>query len=89
MRADGAVVIMDEAVAPEFAADGDDVERLMYGYSILICLPDSLSTPGSVGTGTVMRQSTLERYAREAGFSSIEELPIEGFALFRFTRLVH
>jgi hypothetical protein len=36
-----------------------------------------------------MRQSTLERYAREAGFSSIEELPIEGFALFRFTRLVH
>ena len=89
VRADGAVVIMDEAVAPEFAADGDDVERLMYGYSILICLPDSLSTPGSVGTGTVMRQSTLERYAREAGFSSIEELPIEGFALFRFTRLVH
>lgn len=89
VRADGAVVIMDEAVAPEFTADGDDVERLMYGYSILICLPDSLSTPGSVGTGTVMRQSTLERYAREAGFSSIEELPIEGFALFRFTRLVH
>ena len=89
VRDDGAVVIMDEAVAPGFAPDGDDVERLMYGYSILMCLPDSLATPGSVGTGTVMRQSTLERYATEAGFSRIEELPIEGFALFRFTRLVH
>lgn len=88
VRDDGAVVIMDEAVAPEFSPDGDEVERLMYGYSILICLPDSLSAPGSVGTGTVMRQSTLERYAREAGYSGIEELPIEGFALFRFTRLV-
>ncbi|MGW4928985.1 class I SAM-dependent methyltransferase [Agromyces sp. NPDC004153] len=89
VRDDGAIVIMDEAVAPGFAPGGDDVERLMYGYSILICLPDSLATPGSVGTGTVMRQSTLERYATEAGFSRIEELPIEDFAMFRFTRLVH
>lgn len=88
VRDDGEVVIMDEAVAERFAPDGDDVERLMYGYSILGCLPDSLSSPGSVGTGTVMRQSTLERYAREAGFTGIEELPIEGFAFFRFTRLV-
>jgi 2-polyprenyl-3-methyl-5-hydroxy-6-metoxy-1,4-benzoquinol methylase len=85
---DGEVVIMDEAVAPAFTPDGDDVERVMYGYSILVCLPDSLSTPGSVGTGTVMRQSTLERYAKDAGFSGIEELPIEGFASFRFTRLL-
>lgn len=84
----GEVVIMDEAVAPAFAPDGDDVERVMYGYSLFLCLPDSLATPGSVGTGTVMRQSTLERYAREAGFSGIEELPIEGFASFRFTRLL-
>ncbi|MDQ0577520.1 class I SAM-dependent methyltransferase [Agromyces albus] len=87
-RDDGEVVIMDEAVAERFAPDGDEVERLMYGYSILVCLPDSLSSPGSVGTGTVMRQSTLERYAQEAGFTGIEELPIEGFASFRFTRLV-
>ena len=88
VRPDGEVVIMDEAVAPSFSPDGDDVERVMYGYSILLCLPDSLSTPGSVGTGTVMRQSTLERYAKDAGFSGIEELPIEGFASFRFTRLL-
>ena len=87
VRDDGAVVIMDEAVAERFAPDGDDVERVMYGDSLLVCLPDSLSTPGSVGTGTVMRPSTLEGYARSAGFASAEVLPIEGFAAFRFTRL--
>ncbi len=89
VKPDGEVVIMDEAVAEAFAPDGDDVERVMYGYSILMCLPDGLSTPGSVGTGTVMRPSTLDRYAREAGFSGSEILPIEGFAAFRFTRLTH
>jgi len=88
VKPDGEVVIMDEAVAPAFAPDGDGVERMMYGYSIFVCLPDSLSAPGSVGTGTVMRQATLEQYARTAGFSGIEELPIDGFASFRFTRLV-
>lgn len=87
VRDDGAVVIMDEAVADRFAPDGDDVERIMYGYSLFICLPDSLSTPGSAGTGTVMRPAVLEGYAREAGFSRAEPLPIEDFASFRFTRL--
>ncbi|GAA1760160.1 class I SAM-dependent methyltransferase [Agromyces humatus] len=89
VKPDGEVVIMDEAVAEAFAPDGDEVERVMYGYSIFMCLPDGLSTPGSVGTGTVMRPSTLDRYAHEAGFSGTEILPIEGFAAFRFTRLLH
>jgi SAM-dependent methyltransferase len=87
VRADGAVVIMDEAVADRFAPDGDDVERIMYGYSLLVCLPDSLSTPGSVGTGTVMRPAVLDAYARSAGFARAEILPIDDFASFRFTRL--
>ncbi|WP_243075360.1 bifunctional 2-polyprenyl-6-hydroxyphenol methylase/3-demethylubiquinol 3-O-methyltransferase UbiG [Microbacterium sp. SS28] len=84
LRPDGIVVVMDEAVAETFAPPGDDVERAMYGYSILMCLPDSMSTPGSIATGTVMRPATLERYAREAGFSAVSVLPIEGFAAFRF-----
>ncbi|MFC0678603.1 class I SAM-dependent methyltransferase [Lysobacter korlensis] len=79
----GVLVVMDEAVADEFAPNGDEVERLMYGYSLLVCLPDSLSTPDSVGTGTVMRRTTLERYAREAGFSSVEVLPVEDLGFFR------
>ncbi|MDF2846906.1 MAG: methyltransferase protein [Oerskovia sp.] len=86
---DGAVVVMDEAVAEEFVAPGDDVERLMYGFSQFVCLPDGLSSSPSVGTGTVMRPATLERYALDAGFERVEVLPVEGFSFFRFYRLHH
>ena len=58
-----------------------------YGYSLLVCLPDGLSHPPSVGTGTVMRPHTLRGYAREAGFTDIEILPIEN-DFFRFYRLI-
>ena len=87
LRTDGILVVMDEAVAETFAAPGDEVERAMYGYSLLMCLPDSMSTPGSMATGTVMRPATLGRYAREAGFGGVSVLPIEGFASFRFYAL--
>lgn len=84
VKPDGVVVVMDEAVAHAFAPPGDELERIMYGYSLFICLPDSMSTPGSAATGTVMRPATLERYAREAGFRTVSILPIEGFGAFRF-----
>jgi SAM-dependent methyltransferase len=87
VRPSGAVVVMDEAVADDFTAPGDEVEQAMYGYSTLICLPDSLSSPPSAGTGTVMRRSRLTEYATQAGFAGVDVLPIEGFALFRFYRL--
>jgi hypothetical protein len=45
-----------------------------------------VSHPGSVGTGTIMRHATLELYAHEAGFESVEVLPIEA-DLWRFYRL--
>lgn len=89
VRPDGAVVIMDEAVAEEFTAPGDEVERAMYGYSTLICLPDGRSTTPSAATGTVMRFGILSEYARRAGFAATEVLPISGFAFFRFYRLRH
>jgi 2-polyprenyl-3-methyl-5-hydroxy-6-metoxy-1,4-benzoquinol methylase len=84
---DGWVVIMDERVAEEFTVPGDEVERIMYGYSLFCCLPDGMSHQPSVGTGTVMRPATLEAYAREAGFAGIEILPMEN-EFFRFYRLV-
>jgi hypothetical protein len=80
----GFMVVMDEAVAEEFAPDGDELERVMYGFSLLVCLPDGMSAPGSVGTGTVMRPATLRRYAQEAGFTGFEVLPIEEFGFWRF-----
>jgi hypothetical protein len=72
---------------PAFSGHGDLVEQLMYGISMLICLPDGLSHPHSVGTGTVMRQHTLLGYARQAGFADVAVLPIE-HDMFRFYRLV-
>ena len=83
----GSLVVMDEAVADAFAPDGDDLERIMYGFSLFVCLPDGLSSPPSVGTGTVMRPSTLQRYGEAAGFSAFEVVPIEDFGFWRFYRL--
>jgi hypothetical protein len=79
---------MDEAVGESFTAPADEVERLMYGFSLLVCLPDGMSHPDSAGTGTVMRPATLRRYAREAGFREVDVLPIDDFGLWRFYRLL-
>lgn len=84
---DGTVLVMDERVPDEFTGPGDPVEQLMYGMSMMICLPDGLSHEQSVGTGTVMRAETLRGYAIEAGFRDIEVLPIDN-DLFRFYALV-
>lgn len=84
MLRDGAVMlVMDERVAEEFTAPGDEVERFMYGWSLTVCLPAGLAERPSAATGTVMRRATLERYAKEAGFSAVEVLPVEN-DFFRF-----
>ncbi|ABG94086.1 S-adenosylmethionine-dependent methyltransferase [Rhodococcus jostii RHA1] len=83
----GAMIVMDEAVDDEFSAPGSDVERLMYGFSLTVCLPDGMNHTPSAGTGTVMRPSTLRGYAEAAGFGTMDVLPIEDFAFFRFYRL--
>ncbi|WP_084127328.1 class I SAM-dependent methyltransferase [Demequina sp. NBRC 110054] len=86
VKPDGVVVVMDEGVG-DAVAPGDDVERLMYGFSLFVCLPDGMSSQPSAGTGTVMRPATLERYAKEAGFADVTVLPITDFSFFRFYRL--
>jgi SAM-dependent methyltransferase len=83
---DGAVLVVDERVADAFTAPGDDVERYMYGWSILLCLPAGMASQPSAATGTVMRADTLRRYASEAGFSRVEVLPVE-HDFFRLYRL--
>jgi precorrin-6B methylase 2 len=83
LRAGGVVLVMDERVADEFTAPSDEVERFMYGWSLTVCLPAGMSEQPSAATGTVMRRATLEGYAREAGFSGVEVLPVEN-DFFRF-----
>ncbi|MGH9031207.1 MAG: SAM-dependent methyltransferase, partial [Acidimicrobiia bacterium] len=82
----GIVVVGDERCAEEFTAPGDDLERFFYAASVVHCLPVGMAEQPSAGTGTVMRPSTLDRYAREAGFAGAEVLPIEN-DFWRFYRL--
>ncbi|MHA7276975.1 class I SAM-dependent methyltransferase [Arthrobacter sp. Hz1] len=84
----GTVVVMDEAVADVFTAPGDELERLMYGFSLLICLPDGMSHPLSTATGTVMRPDVLHAYAVAAGFADLRVLPIKDFGFWRFYELL-
>ncbi len=75
-----------ERVADEFTAPGDEVERFMFAASVLHYLPVGLATQPSAGTGTMLRRTTLERYASEAGFTSAVTLPVE-HDFFRLYRL--
>jgi SAM-dependent methyltransferase len=79
----GSALVIDEKVAEEFAPNGDEVERIMYAYSTLLCLPDSMSSTPTVATGTPMRASTLESYARDAGFGRVQTADVE-HEVFRF-----
>jgi 2-polyprenyl-3-methyl-5-hydroxy-6-metoxy-1,4-benzoquinol methylase len=83
----GAVLVADERVGESFTRTGNDVEGLMYGFSVLHCLPAGMVEQPSAATGTVMRPDTLRKYALEAGFRDVEILPIENF-FFRFYRLI-
>ena len=84
---DGTVFVVDERAADALTADDPDpMQRLLYTASVLHCLPVGRSEEGSAATGTVMRTATFERYAAEAGFASVEVLPID-HDMFRFYRL--
>lgn len=82
----GTVLVADMKAARQFDAPGDDIERLLYGFSLLICLPDSMSTPGSAATGTVLRPGTLRDYAIRAGYTRVDTLPVD-HDLWRFYHL--
>ncbi len=82
----GVALVVDERVGEAFTPQGNDVEWMMYGWSVLHCLPVGMADQPSAETGTVMRPDTLRRYATEAGFRSIEILPIENL-FFRLYRL--
>jgi len=75
------------AFAEHFDSPGDDLERLMYGFSIVHCLAVARAdAEDSAATGTVMRPDTLRRYAEEAGFADVDVLDIEN-EFWRFYRL--
>jgi SAM-dependent methyltransferase len=86
LAADGNVLVADERVADAFTTPGDPTERLMYGWSILHCLPATLAERPVEATGTVLRAPTVARWAAAAGFTGFEVLPIDN-PFWRFYRL--
>jgi len=86
LTAGGALIVADQLTEDAFTAPASELERSNYVFSVLDCLPVGMDADTSVGTGTVMRRSTFERYAKEAGFDAVEVLPIEHESL-RFYRL--
>ena len=82
---DGAVLVVDEKVAETFTAPGDDVERMMYGWSVTHCLPTQMAEQPSAALGTVMRSHTVRELADQAGYTRVDVLPVENdfFRLYR------
>jgi 2-polyprenyl-3-methyl-5-hydroxy-6-metoxy-1,4-benzoquinol methylase len=86
LSSDGTLLIADEKVADHFHAPADQLERLMYGWSIVHCLPVSLADSPSAAIGTVIRRETIHALARDAGFGRVDVLPVDG-GFFRIYRL--
>jgi 2-polyprenyl-3-methyl-5-hydroxy-6-metoxy-1,4-benzoquinol methylase len=82
---DGAVLVVDERVADSFTAPGDEVERMMFGWSVTHCLPTQLVEQPSAALGTALRADTVRHLADQAGFARTEVLPVENdfFRLYR------
>jgi hypothetical protein len=74
---EGAMLVVDERTRERFDGTFDPREAYFYGWSIFDCLPAGRAASPSAATGTVMRPDTLRGYAREAGFTRFEILPIE------------
>lgn len=72
----GIVLIADERVAERFTAPGDEIERLVYGWSVVHCLPAAVDDGGHGAMGTVLRPDSVADIARRAGFARCEVLPI-------------
>lgn len=83
---DGAVLVMDAAI-DAFTAPGPDVERFLYQWSVLFHLPVTIGEEPSTAPAGLLRPETLRHYAREAGFASVELVPIP-HRLYRLYRLV-
>ena len=83
---DGALLIADEHVAPAFTAPGDELERMMYGWSIVACLPAQMAEHPSAALGTVLREDSVREFAAQAGFSRFRVLDVDG-GFFRLYEL--
>src|SRR5215210_2477788 len=82
----GSVLVGDVKMKEVLREKNDFPGRFYYNFSVLLCLPQSMAYPDSVATGAAMTPSTFKNYAKEAGFSKIDILPVDHF-IWQFYRL--
>jgi|tagenome__1003787_1003787.scaffolds.fasta_scaffold20973390_2 ubiquinone/menaquinone biosynthesis C-methylase UbiE len=82
----GTVLVMDENVDETLVAPGDAVQRFFAAASVIWCTPQGRVDTGSEVIGAVLRPARLRELAAEAGFRSVDVLPIE-HPFWRFYRL--
>ena len=82
----GSVLVADEKVGDHFHAPADEIERLMYGWSIVHCLPVAMADQPSSATGTVLRADTVRALSTAAGLPRVEVVPVDA-GFFRLYRL--
>lgn len=82
----GVVIVMDERVGETMPPAGDPVETFFATASVLWCLPQGRVDHDSQAPGTVMRPDTLRQLATEAGYRSVDIVPID-HPFWRFYRL--
>lgn len=51
--------------------------HLIYNFSVLHCLPQSMVFPDSAAIGTVFNPSKIQELALKAGFSKLKIVPVE------------
>jgi SAM-dependent methyltransferase len=73
----GSLLVGDELVGDDLTADGDLIERFQFGWSVLHCLPATMAENPVEANGTMLRTSTVARWAAEAGFTDFQVAPIE------------
>ena len=86
VSSNGAVLVGDVKMKDKLEEKNDFPGRLYYNFSVLLCLPQSMEYPNSAATGAAMTPSSFRKYAKEAGFSKVDILPIEHF-MWQFYRL--
>lgn len=77
LKPDGVLLVADEKVAEQFTAPGDEMERMMYGWSVTHCLPAAMAEQPAAAIGTVIREPIIRDLAAQAGFDSVEALDVD------------
>jgi len=73
----GIVLVMDENIDERMNVSSDEVQRFFAAVSVIWCTPQGRTVTDSEVIGAVMRPGRLTELATDAGFHSVDILPIE------------